>query len=93
MKFLIPIPIPIPVLFEISDSDSDSSQKWDDSGIDSDSGIGIVHHWCSHSHLLTLQEATQYADDHKLIYIETSAKTNNNIDSLFEFTGISFPAY
>ncbi len=48
LKFLIPIPITIPVLFEISDSDSDSdsSQKWNDSGIDSDSGIGIVHHCC-----------------------------------------------
>ncbi len=27
------------------DSDSDSSQNLNDSGIDSDSGIGIVHHW------------------------------------------------
>ena len=31
--------------FVDSDSDSDSSPKHSDSGIDSDSGIGIVHHW------------------------------------------------
>ena len=31
-----------------SDSDSDSSQKCNDSGIDSDSGIGIVHHCIMH---------------------------------------------
>ena len=43
---LIPIPLPIPVPFEISDSgsDSDSSKKRADSGINSNSGIGIVHH-------------------------------------------------
>ena len=46
-NYLIPIPVPIPVHFEIFDSgsDSDSSQNRADSGIDSDSGIGIVHHW------------------------------------------------
>ncbi len=42
---LIPIPIPIPGLFQMFDSDSVSSKKWNHSGIDSDSGIGIVHHW------------------------------------------------
>ena len=34
--------IPIPTQFDIPDSDS--SQNQSDSGIDSDSGIGIVHH-------------------------------------------------
>ncbi len=34
-----------------SDSNSDSSQNWNHSGINSDSGIGIVHHWCT---LMTL---------------------------------------
>ncbi len=40
------IPISIPTLFNILDSGSgsDSSQKQSDSGIDYDSGIGIVHH-------------------------------------------------
>ncbi len=37
------LPIPSPGLLQMSDSDS--SQKWSHSGIDSDSGIGIVHHW------------------------------------------------
>ncbi len=31
------------------DSDSDSSQNLNDSRIDSDSGIGIVHHWTERS--------------------------------------------
>ena len=44
-KSLIPIPVPIPLCFDFLDSDSDSSIKWNHSGIDSDSGIGIVHHW------------------------------------------------
>ncbi len=45
-KSLIPILIPIPGIFQMfnSDSYSDSSQKWNHSGINSDSGIGIVHH-------------------------------------------------
>ena len=47
---LIPIPwpqslIPIPAQFDFLDSGSDSSRNVTDSGIDSDSGIGIVHHW------------------------------------------------
>ncbi len=41
------VPIPIPGVFQMFDSDSDSSQKCNDSGIDSDSGIGILHHWDS----------------------------------------------
>ncbi len=46
-KSLIPVPIPVPLGFLDSGSDSDSSKKLTDSGIDSDSGIGIVHHWYS----------------------------------------------
>ncbi len=34
----------IPALFSLLDSDSDSSKKWSDSGTDSNSEIGIVHH-------------------------------------------------
>ena len=43
---LIPIPVPIPAQFDFvdSDSDSNSSRNVTDSRIDSDSGIGIVHH-------------------------------------------------
>ncbi len=44
LKCMILIPVPIPVQFSFLDSDSDSSQKWNHSGIGSDSGIGIVHH-------------------------------------------------
>ncbi len=40
----VPIPIPIPAQFDFVDSDSDSSRNVTDSGINSDSGIGIVHH-------------------------------------------------
>ena len=53
-KSLIPVPIPIPARsppippFEISESDSDSSKNRADSGIYSDSGIGIAHHWYKH---------------------------------------------
>ncbi len=45
---------PIPLCFDFldSDSDSDSSIKWNHSGIDSDSGIGIVHH-CIMRHQVT----------------------------------------
>ena len=41
---LIPVPIPAQFDFVDSGSDSDSSRNVTDSGIDSDSGIGIVHH-------------------------------------------------
>ncbi len=44
LKSLIPIPVLIPLCFDILDSDSNSSMKWNHSGIDSDSGIRIVHH-------------------------------------------------
>ncbi len=37
-------PIPIPGVLQMFDSDSVSSQKCNDSGIDSDSGVGIVRH-------------------------------------------------
>ncbi len=38
IKGLVSIPVPL----DFWDSDSNSSKKWNDSGIDSDSGIGIM---------------------------------------------------
>ncbi len=45
LQWVIPIPFPIPTHSDFLDSDSDSSPKECDSGIDSDSLIGIMHHW------------------------------------------------
>ena len=45
LKSLIPTPIPRHLHFSDSDSIPIPDKKWNHSGIDSDSGVGIVHHW------------------------------------------------